>query len=281
MRTDVHRPSSPLFDPQAYRLVGVFDTGEHDPFNSHQIAARRQAVAALVEQGYRFGPGSSSQCGHCGAHIRYTALMVRDDVKEFIFVGQDCLDNRFDGMTKAEFQRLRKAAKLNRERETRSNLVAQFLADHPGLEAALAVGHYISDDLRASLDRYGNLSDKQVALAFKIQTQVAEQAERERKREEERAALVAQGVKVVPGRYKVTGTILSYKTVESPYGAVVKMLVQSPEGWKVWGTVPRSIEWDIERDQQVTFVATVTPSDDDPTFGFYSRPTNAAVLATA
>lgn len=276
MRTDVHRPSSPLFDPQAYRYSGVFDTDDRDPFNSHQIAARRQVVASLVAEGYRFGPGSSSQCGHCGAHIRYAALMVRDDVREFIFVGQDCLDNRFDGLTKAEFQRLRKNASLNRERERKADTVARVLADNPGLEQALAVDHYIISDIDWRFRQTGSISEKQIALVFKIAQQEAERVQRAAEREAQAQALRDAGVRVPTGRGTVVGTVISVKGVESAYGFVTKMLVQSDEGWKVWGTMPRSL--DAEVGNRVTFKASITQSDDDPVFGFFSRPTNAALV---
>jgi len=278
MRTDVHRPSSPLFDPQAYRYSGVFDTDDHDPFNKYQVAARRQAVAALVAEGYRFGPGSSSQCGHCGAHIRYAALMVRDDVREFIFVGQDCLDNRFDGMTKAEFQRLRKDASLNRERARKADTVARVLADNPGLEQALATDHYIVSDIRWRLENSGKISEKQIALVFKIAQQEAERVQRAAEREAQAQVLRDAGVRVPTGRGTVVGTVVSIKGVESAYGYVTKMLVQSDEGWKVWGTMPRSIALDTNVGDRVTFKASITQSDDDPVFGFFSRPTNAALV---
>jgi hypothetical protein len=276
MRTDVHRPSSPLFDPQAYRYGGVFDTDQRDPFNSYQIAARRQAVAALVEQGYCFGPGSSSQCGHCGAHIRYAALLIRDDVREFIFVGQDCLDNRFDGLTKAEFQSLRKTASLNRERVRKSEAVKKVLDDNPGLEQALDVDHHIISDIKWRLENGGKISEKQVALVFKIAQQEAERAVRRAEQEAQAKALADAGVRVPVGRVDIVGKVLSTKGVDSAYGYVVKMLVQSDAGWKVWGTMPRSL--DAQIGDRVTFKASITQSDDDPVFGFFSRPTNAAVL---
>ena len=276
MRTDVHRPSSPLFDPEAYRYSGVFDTDDHDPFNKYQVAARRQAVAALVADGYKFGAGSSSQCGHCGAHIRYAALLVRDDVREFIFVGQDCLDNRFDGLTKAEFQSLRKTASLNRERTRKADAVARVLADNPGLEAALATDHYIVSDIDWRFRQTGSISDKQIALVYKIAQQEAERVQRAAEREAQAQALRDAGVRVPTGRGTIVGTVVSVKGMETAYGFVTKMLVQSDEGWKVWGTMPRSL--DAEVGNRVTFKASITQSDDDPVFGFFSRPTNAALV---
>jgi hypothetical protein len=56
----------------------------------------------------------------------------------------------------------------------------------------------------------------------------------------------------------------------------MKMLVVTDTGWKVWGTMPAAL--DVDRGARVRFTATVKPSDDDPHFGFFSRPTKAQVL---
>lgn len=280
MRTDIHRPSSPNFDPQAYRCMGVYDNKiEPGGFANHDIVARKQVINSLIDEGYRFGAGSSSQCGHCGAHIRYGALMVRDDVKEFIFVGEDCLDNRFDSLTKDEFQRLRKAAALNADRVRKSERVNKLYADYPGLEQALTTDHHIVSDIRFRLLARGEISEKQVALVFKIAQQEAERAQRIADREAEAAALAASGVRVPTGRGTVEGTILSVREQEGAYGFQIKVLVQADEGWKVWGTLPRSLWEDARVGARISFKATITASNDDPVFGFFSRPTNAALVA--
>lgn len=280
MRTDIHRPSSPDFDPQAYRCLGVYDNKPEPGISTNpDIVARKQALSTLIDEGYQFGAGSSSQCGHCGAHLRYAALMVREDVKEFIFVGEDCLDNRFDSLTKDEFQRLRKAAALNADRVRKSDRVAKVYADNPGLEQALATDHYIVSDIRFRLQARGEISEKQVALVFKIAQQEAERAQRIADRQAEAAALAASGVRVPIGRGRVEGTILSVRGQEGAYGFQMKVLVQSNEGWKVWGTLPRSLWDDAEVGAHIEFKATLTRSDDDPVFGFFKRPTNAALVA--
>lgn len=279
MRTDIHRPSSPNFDPQAYRCMGVYDNKIEPGFSNHDVVARKQVINSLIDEGYRFGAGSSSQCGHCGAHIRYGALMVRDDVKEFIFVGEDCLDNRFDSLTKDEFQRLRKAAALNADRVRKSDRVAKLYADYPGLEQALTTDHHIVNDIRFRLLARGEISEKQVALVFKIAQQEAERVERRLKQEAEAAALAANGVRVPTGRGTVEGTILSVREQEGAYGFQIKVLVQADEGWKVWGTLPRSLWDDVAIGARITFKASITASNDDPVFGFFSRPTNAALVA--
>lgn len=126
----------------------------------------------------------------------------------------------------------------------------------------------------------------------------AEQAEREAKkaarlgaqaeREARRAALLEAGVSVPAGRTTITGVIVSVKAEETFYtysgGVTLKMLVETDEGFRLWGTMPRSLEGNYntvsaEEGDVVTFTATLTASDDDPLFGFFKRPTKASIVA--
>jgi hypothetical protein len=287
-RTDVHAPSSPKFDPEAYAFSGVFDNdsdwGDH--------AARRQAVSALVDQGYSFGHGGSNSCGHCGAQIRYAALMVRADVKEFIFVGQDCLNNRFEELTKAEFQALRKTAKLNKDRATRKEKADAIFAANPWLSEIPTYGGDFLDSLYERARDGKELSERQIETG---QVALQRAKEREVKFQAQAAAdavLIAQGVQAPEGKVTVTGEVVSVKWHDNDFGGALKMVVQSDEGWKVWVTVPKSLqgtsalvsggEWkfteDVSAGQRVEFTATLTRSDRDPLFAFGKRPTKAKIL---
>jgi hypothetical protein len=57
----------------------------------------------------------------------------------------------------------------------------------------------------------------------------------------------------------------------------MKMVVKVEQGWAVWGSVPEAIAIEVEVGDTVTFTATVTRSDRDPKFGFFKRPTKAAI----
>jgi hypothetical protein len=48
------------------------------------------------------------------------------------------------------------------------------------------------------------------------------------------------------------------------------MTVKSKEGWLCWGSVPTGVT--VEKDCKVVFIATLTPSEDDPKFGFFKCP---------
>ena len=86
---------------------------------------------------------------------------------------------------------------------------------------------------------------------------------------------------VPEGRGVITGTIISTKTVDSQWGTAYKMIVRDDRGFKIYCTQPTSI-LEAERGDRVSLTVTLTQSDDDPKFGFGSRPSKAtAEIATA
>lgn len=127
-RTDIHRPSAPEFDPENYDLFGVFDLNPEWGDNGD----RMRTVNALVSQGWSFSgaPHGSGQCSHCGTYIRYVALMGHTPTHTLLYIGETCLDNRFE-LTKVEFHQLRKAAALNRDRSALKDRREAFLTANP------------------------------------------------------------------------------------------------------------------------------------------------------
>ena len=121
-----------------------------------------------------------------------------------------------------------------REIAKMSKRIAEFVASRPGLEQAFQTNHQIVGDIYGKLQRWGSISDAQVALVIKI-------AADEKTRKERDAARKATAKPVLAGRYQVEGTILSTKLVDSNYGSSLKMLVQLADGSRVWGTCPASL----------------------------------------
>ena len=289
--TTIHNPSHAEFDPTAYKCFGVFDL--HSQEGSR--AARAKVVNMLVDRGFRFD-ASSGQCAHCGHALRYAALMTRvlpDGRKVMVDIGEQCLDNRFD-LDRDEFQRLRKAASLNSKRRAASAMFTELAADHAWIAWALdadlsAIGGAtrqwesveILGDLLEKARRYGSLSDKQHAFGERLVGRLTEAMARLEQRKSEDQALIDSGVALPIGRVEIEGEILSLKVVESMYGEALKCLVRADAGWRVWGTVPRALAGAVERGDRVAFTATIAASDDDPLFGFYSRPTKARVSVPA
>jgi len=157
---------------------------------------------------------------------------------------------------------------------------------------------FFFDSLSRQLRRKGELSLKQLrALARAAITSAERQAERdaEKAAEPETTSLPEN----LDERIEITGKILAVKFTETAYGTSEKMLVLDDRGFRVWGTrgegmlAPTDPETDngwIERDgvmhrpadkgDRVKFVARIEASDDDPAFGFYSRPTRYEYLGT-
>jgi len=142
---------------------------------------------------------------------------------------------------------------------------------------------------------YGALTERQTEVLAKKPDQIAQRIERFLSfaaKLKEREATLADVPGLTEGRQDLTGVIQSVKEQESDYGWTLKMVVELEDGNRVWGTVPAAVEelanglvpqdtdhqdWDDARRQvlvggQITFTATVVPSNDDIHFGFTKRP---------
>lgn len=128
-------------------------------------------------------------------------------------------------------------------------------------------------DIVGKLVKYGSISDKARNYLKTMLAKIATRPERE-------AAQLAQKEAAAPcptGRVQITGLVLTVKVPEwanSAFPPSVKILVQDDRGFKVWG----SCFANVQRGQRVKFIATVTPSQDDPKFGFYKRPAKGEII---
>jgi len=145
--------------------------------------------------------------------------------------------------------------------------------------------------------KYGKLTEGQCEAVRKA---IAREAEWKATKKAEwiakAAAERADAPDLPEGRIEITGVIVGEKVVESDFGQVRKITVKDDKGYVVYGTIPSAIEvkivdafYDNEYKQdenaklkfvgaRVTFAAAVTPSKDDPKFGFYKRPTKPKLL---
>lgn len=280
-RTDIHAPASPDFDPQAYQCVGVFDLRPEFGDGGN----RMMTVNHQIDLGYRFAGSTAGDCGHCGARLRYAALMIHDNGRDMMYVGEQCLGNRFEAdLTKDQFQELRATAKLNRERSNKQGRIQALVEQYPVLavlldpEVAARWGDFIGN-LGWQLRDNGTLSERQIAAIPGSMARSVEWAHEAAVREDrERSAPPALPVPDSgKTRIVVEGEVLSTRWQDNDFGGgSVKMLLLADDGWKVWGTVPSSL--DLGQGARVRFTATVKPSGDDPTFGFFSRPTKAELI---
>ena len=180
----------------------------------------------------------------------------------------------------------REARREGERRRARSAFEA-WRAEHPALAAMLARtedhGGFMLD-MAWKVARSEPLSDRQTEVAERIAREITERAERETEdRANARPVPTGKGV-------TVTGQVVSTRLDDSPYGygcSVSKMLVKG-DGWKIWATIPGSID-DVNlttpgnlgglRGKVVRFTADVTVSKDDPSFGYAKRPRKAEILS--
>jgi len=300
-RTDIHRPSTPDFDPDSYKYIGVIDL---NPFEFRDSDGRVEAVMDetdidfdevenLIKRGYQpaahYGIGEitpdfivdriyedMNNCGHCGSRLRFAAVMAHEQSMEFIVVGQDCLTNRFNEMSAADFKALRDAATKAAQESKKAEQRAALIAEHPELAGAAESSNSFIQDVMRKFYRYGDLSDRQIAAVKTALVRDAERAEREAVWATE-AELAADAP---TGKITVTGEILSLKSQETMFGSTLKMIVKTEAGWKLWVTVPSSIMGtnDALTGKTVTLTATVTPSDRDSKFAFGKRPSKASLV---
>ena len=102
------------------------------------------------------------------------------------------------------------------------------------------------------------------------------------RKEAEKAAIYAAAEECPEGRVQLTGTVLAEKLKETAFGEVWKMMVEEERGFKLWGSVPRSLLGETElKGQKITFTATVEQSHEEPKFGFFKRPTKASIVEAA
>jgi hypothetical protein len=281
--------------PSEFTYVNSYDLGgadsrEDPPFNVGPCSAvlRRGPVVDNHE-----GLG---KCDVCGTHFRYGEVWQHVPSSLLMTIGHICAGKYGLFADDIEYDHLRgiairKHKRLLERRKIRAKLHV-FLRDKPNLGAALRGDHAITRDLRAKLIHWGSLSPAQVELAYKLRAQVI-------------AAAVADSalVDVIEGRYEMTGTMVSIKWQEAVYyrgidTAKMLVLVDAEGGqYKVWGTMPEHLvdltmelrDRDAEECEglkeivrrahpRIRFTATVRGTDDDPSFGFFKRPTKASLI---
>lgn len=279
-RTDAHSPTNLITEDYEY----VFAADMQGPW---ALDMDRQFLALLNHKDPADPHPEHSQCSHCGSHLRYVAWLLHKPTGYVITVGETCLENRFERAT-ADFQRLRRQAKLDREKQRIRTAVNEFVEENPDLawmgisnpEARWSATPMASRDntfiadVARKLNQYGSLSDRQIdAVRTALQRDVARIAER--------AARAAEPqVECPEGRYVITGEIVKLKGQETDWGFTLKMIVKDDRGFRVWMTVPSSLQ-PVELGDRVTVTATVVASDRDESFGFGKRPSKASILQPA
>jgi hypothetical protein len=169
-------------------------------------------------------------------------------------------------------------------RAKRNQKMRMVIKNNPGLTDAFRVArnHRIIRDIRGNFIHWGSLTDKQIALVFKIADQV----------KNDRNNWV--NAPKFAGRVEVVAKVLSIKEEEFwinrwnrsiVYKAMMSVQLAPNRSYKTWGTIPwevvhnllenngnEPLSIDAIKGKTVKFQARFKVSDNDPTMTFYSRP---------
>lgn len=269
IRNDPHRPSA--VSPQDYEFVEF----EHVKDSCPEITlANRQIIRAHMERtgGTYSHHQHGGNCHICGVAAIYTCLFWHKPTNTYIRTGEDCamkLDSSVDG------REFRKKVQHALERKAGKDK-AQAILERHGMSAAWAI--YVDEDhvqryeeqiifdMVRKLVKYGSLSERQFSYMATLLSKIERRPELDAQRKAE--AETAKPVPITDERIDIEGEVLAVKS--SDFGR--KVMVKAKDGWRIWGTRPGSA--DVAKGDRVAFRASVTPSKDDPKFGFFSRPTN-------
>lgn len=267
-------------NPADYRHLGDYYNGPSPHWREVYGLEHSRLAAVLNVYGQELNP--ATKCEHCGAGFNHGSLYLYEPTSEIISVGQICSVNTFRNRAKTDLAqaRLKRAYDRAVAKEQTEAAREAWIAENSEVHAHLV--KFADDvpfyrDLLGSLSHYGGLTARQTEAVKRNIQRDSERAVRNLTREAENAEKIAAGVKAPTGVTNVVGTVLSVRTHENAYGYRLVMTVEDDRGFKVWGTVPRSLNNPTSGDR-VTFLAEVTPSDTDPLFGFFKRPRKAGFL---
>jgi len=205
-----------------------------------------------------------TQCNACNTHIRYIVVAQHENGSIHV-LGSEC-GNDLANFSSEKVDRMKEVSMAKRKKLAKELAMKKFYADNAGIEEALNCDHKISKDLKSKLKQYGSLSEKQVALAIKLDVQAKEWAEK-RKAENQDAKPVVEG-----RLKKVEMTLISAKPKVTEWGEYTALLLKHVDGWKCWGKVGVNTELEaLEEETTLIFSGTISKGGKDEFFGFFKR----------
>jgi len=285
MRTDCHRPGAII--PAHYRHVLSYnlplERGEdvldaenlfHCEGGKYPCEGTECCVEHLESIGQFVGTGGRGKCSVCGARFNYGDVFQYTPTGEYLHMGHECSSKYAMMVNRSAWElkhaRAEQALATQIQKRMNAEAVASFLAKHEGLEAALEFNHYISRDLKDKLRQYHSLSEKQIALAFKLASEPA--------KVEEAHATAPTGKGIT-----FEGEVVSVKAHESDFGVTMKMTVKvtTPEGtWLAWSTIPAAVGTDDLKGKTIRMTANLEPGSNNY-FVFAKRPRGVEILTPA
>jgi hypothetical protein len=282
-RQDAHRPAEMVSADYRYLASSYgFETeGENGPV--------REIEWDGTEEWFDMGRPTAStcahaivgQCDHCGAHHTYQTILLYIPTGELLSVGNTCAVERFgrqdwarciaDGKRRAELR-------FEREKKTSAALAAMNEATRAAFDWATTDenANRIAKDISGKVAQYGPLTERQAAFLCKLHAESLEK----------KTQVETGEVSPCPaGRVEIEGTIVGTKVVDDPYsrwgGSKTMLVIRDDRGFKVYGSLPSGLGccFNELRGTRLRFAAAIEPSNDDPTFGFYKRPTKVENLS--
>lgn len=277
-RMDAHRPSA--IQPEDYEFI-AFSYLRVDDIGSAQflMEERRRLSEHMDRTGAKYsGHEHGGTCHICGSvNAIYTAVFFHSKSNSYVKTGLDCAAKlECEGI---EAFRRNVSSALEAKAGKRK---AQAVLEKAGHGAAWAIYVATGDkgrdestvtDIVGKLVHYGNISEKQMAFIGRLLTNIENRPAIEAQRAAETEA--AAPVPVSGKRMTVRGTVVAVRIQDCDGFFSRKMLVQHADGWKVWGSIPSSLNSDDLKGATIQFDAAVQASDKDTKFGFFSRPTKA------
>lgn len=254
------------------------------------------------------GHGYTGRCDCCGAHYLYGATFHTATSNTYISVGGTCAGKLQLG-NPAAMKTFREQVNTWKIHADRVVVARQFVTKH---HLGAALDKYLSNapvdsklstydrfphvtllDIMGKLVQWGTISEKQKDFAVKLLAQIEDQPRQQAEREAKDAA--RQAIPAFIKRATVEGIITSAKVVEGDYGTAIKIVVEHADGWKVWGTactdlteavsefsdkswLPLPERAELLKGKRVRFDCKIVVSERDSKFGFFKRPTKAALL---
>lgn len=312
-RTDIHRPS--VIQPEDYTFVAFDYIGSSDLGALLMLKEQREIFHAhMAQTGGRYSNHEhGGSCYVCGAFACYLCIWHHAASNTYIQTGEDCAQKM--DLAYGDMNAFRRAVANAREAHAGKkkaiailgdlNLMAAweiYLQEFPRhsdacLETNDADNGYarpcscdvaerarewdryeerIIRDIVSKLVKYGSLSEKATSFIKSLLDKILQRPIIAA----QRAAEAEAAAPCPTGRIIITGRVLAVKVQERPAyyhgddGLSVKLLVQCLTGFKVWGN--RFLN--AEKGDLITFTATVTPSEKDPKFGFFSRPAKGSFV---
>jgi hypothetical protein len=277
---------------------------QHVPFDQNP------ETLAAFDRWQKTGDVESWYCTCCGHSLIYNCIVEEISTGAFYSVGRDCMesitclkahDARFSMLIENAAKRQAASRLALKNRKAGDVREARYFEDRPDIAEAISYArdfdtthplwHKVSwnittlIDLRGTIRRKGQLSEKQADLAVRIYGEAVQKLANAADEIAAKEAAIIAGVRAPEGRQSVTGIILSIKFVDNDFGGSFKGLFDLGNGTRIYGTIPNSLleaaqfvdgkGWvssGVKSGDKVSFTATFEISEKDPLFSFYKRP---------